>query len=175
AGCIGIERRIESIAPPGGIRSRGRSGRRSGRRRRRAGGILRASLRAPAVLILLHASDQTLQLLIAELELLDHTSELPDLAFKPLEAHHNIRAACLGCVLDGLNAAIAAHALAPAADEIKQAARPLAFLRACRAIRASNDNGRQGEHGCASKPEAIHRLNNIPGVAPRHTIPASKL
>ena len=133
------------------------------------------SSRPPAVLLVLHAPDLSLQLLIAELQLLDHTGELPDLAFKPLEAHHKIRAARLGCVLDRLNGAIAAHAPAPAEDEIKQAARALAFLCACRANRTSNDNRRQSEHGCASKPEAIHGLNKLPEWLDTIRIPASKL
>jgi hypothetical protein len=107
-------------------------------------------------LILLHAPDQRLQLLIAELELLYHTGELPDLAFKALEAQYKVRAGCLGCVLDSANTAIADHALASAENEIKQAARALAVLCACRAICTSHDNCRQSEHGCASKPEAVH-------------------
>src|ERR1700704_4631027 len=94
--CARILRRIESVAAT----ARGNRCRRARRHRRvlRAGRA-RRTLPGPFLKtvfgVLLHTADLTLELLIAELQLLDHPGELPDLGFESVEAHDQLGARSL--------------------------------------------------------------------------------
>ena len=100
------------------------------------------------VTLLLHVTDLGLELLVAELKLLDDAGELSNLGLQPLDPQQNVGPAGLRRALRGrlYGAALAARALAAAENEIEQPARPLAFLRptGC-ARRGCSDHERKRE------------------------------
>src|SRR5262249_38531717 len=117
-GCIRILHGIEGVATParacGGCRGR----------------TLGTDLRArPWCGLLLHAADLALELLVAKLQLLDCSGQLPDLGFEALKTQQEIgtrhlRHAIRSC---GRRAAIAAQALA-SVEKAEQSKRTLALL-----------------------------------------------
>src|SRR5262245_12459751 len=169
-----ILRRIEGVAAPS---RRGRCGRprwhgRTGWTRLYAAG------RAP----LLQAADLGLELLVAELELLDRAGELPDLALEALEPHHQIGARHLCGLIrgggGGTTFAPAAEALAAAEDAVEQSERTLRLLRLSRGrYQRHRRHDREAERGCRRHTErkACHRCRGM--LEPCNTIrtPASKL
>src|SRR5262249_46635385 len=109
-GRAGIERGIERMAGPD-ARS---NGWRRGRCALRAQRICGASRAFGAVALLLHVTDLVLELLVAELKLLDDPGELADLGLQALDAQQNVGATGLRSTLHGwlCGSAIAAQALA---------------------------------------------------------------
>jgi hypothetical protein len=100
----------------------------------------------------------SLELLVAELELLDCSGELPDLRFEALKAKHEIRPANLRGPLQRLRWSVAftRYAFASAEEQVQQS-RGLAVLGPCRAkIRASSKGHHESERGCPSRDKASH-------------------
>src|SRR5262245_6446617 len=175
AGRRRILRGIEGVAAPPG---RGRCGR-PRRHGRTDGTRLYATGRAP----LLQAADLCLELLVAELELLDRAGELPDLALEALEPHHQIGARHLCSLLraggrGGATFAPAAEALAAAEDAVEQSERTFGFLRLSRGrYQRHRRHDREAERGCRrhTEREACHRCRGMVGALQYHTNPCVQI
>ena len=102
-GRVRVLQRIESVAAPAGWCGGWR------------GRILRARLhRRSRRTLFLHAADLAFELLVAKLQLLDRSGQLPNLAFQPLHAQHGVGAGDLRRAIRarGWRAALAAQPFA---------------------------------------------------------------
>src|SRR6266508_2332903 len=171
----GMLRGIECIAAPS------RRGGAGGWRRRGRG--LRTRWRGPRRALLLHTSHVLLELLIAELQLLDRAGELPDLGLEALEAQRQVGAGRRGgTVLSRLAGRLrrafgAAEAFAAAEQAVEQAAR-----RSFRLLREGGRHHRRHREGEREYPDCTkekrgHARYGLAGNPAIRTIriPASKL
>ena len=85
------------------------------------GAALRARFLETVVGVFLQAAELAFELLIAELQLLDHARELPDLGFETVEAQHEVGVGHLRRAIGRRRAlAAATEALAAAEDAVEQ-------------------------------------------------------
>ena len=101
---------------------------------RRAACALPAQFLEAVIGVFLQAAELAFELLIAELQLLDHPGELPDLGFETVEAQHEIGVGHLRRTIRARRrcalAAAATEALAAAEDAVEQSDRAFGLLGA---------------------------------------------
>ena len=121
----------------------------------------RRSGRTWVVRTLLHPPQLILELLIAELELLDGSGELPHLRFKPLKTHDKIGLANLRRPLQSLlrHRALARYAFAAAEEQVQQSRRFAVLSPRGGETDASSKRRHESERGCPSRDEASHELH----------------
>ena len=182
AGRIRILRRIKRIAAPAGRAGRGRTRwlRRRILRTRlqcRARRTLRVRFLETVVGVFLQAAELAFELLIAELQLLDHARELPDLGFETVEAQHEVGVGHLRRAIGRRRAlAAATEALAAAEDAVEQSG-PGSWARAEETIGPVAAIATKASRDAVVTRGAKRAMGVLVWLKPLNTIriPASKL